>query len=70
MEDALVKTRSEVEDKKNLIDHFHKEMLKMQQVVKCGQSLVRGSGELLEFHVLDLSGSVRVRTIPQLQCCA
>ena len=31
LEDALVKARSEVEDKRNLIDHFHREMLKMQQ---------------------------------------
>ena len=31
LEDALVKARSEVEDRRKLIDHFHKEMLKMQQ---------------------------------------
>ena len=31
MEEALVRARSDVEDKSNLIDHFHKEMLKMQQ---------------------------------------
>ena len=31
LEDALFKAKSEVEDKGNLIDHLHKEMLKMQQ---------------------------------------
>ena len=31
LEDALAKARSEVEDKRKLIDNLHKEMLKMQQ---------------------------------------